>query len=209
MNAPYAVLIGLPGSGKSTVGRALSARVGVSFRDTDEDVEQTTGRSIADLFAWEGERRFRELEREAVAAALAEHRGVLALGGGAVLDPLTRARLAGRNVVHLRADPAQLADRLRGDTTRPLLTGAGQGRLNELARTRTPLYERLARVSVATAGRTPDAVADAVVRSLGSLGPGVGRAQGLGVQTRAAVGAHVQGEQHRGHDDRGDHMAQE
>src|SRR6478609_1396299 len=98
---PRAVLVGPPGAGKSTVGRALADRWSVGFRDTDADVEASTGESVADLFVVRGEAAFRELERDAVAAALVEHDGVLALGGGAVVDPSTRALLADHVVVHL------------------------------------------------------------------------------------------------------------
>ena len=109
-SGPIAVLVGVPGSGKSTIGRALAAALGVEFRDTDTDVEVDTGRSIADIFVQSGEPEFRRLEEAAVAEALTDHRGVLALGGGAVtsaptrellLDALQDAQAAGINTVML------------------------------------------------------------------------------------------------------------
>ena len=108
---PVVVLVGVPGAGKSTVGEALAQRLGVGFRDTDADVEATTGRAIADIFVESGEPEFRRLEASAVATALAEHDGVLALGGGAVTDPATRAALVGRPVVWLRIETAAASQR--------------------------------------------------------------------------------------------------
>src|SRR3954447_26250031 len=98
---PKAVVIGPPGSGKTTVGKALAVRLATSFRDTDEDVEAVAGKPVGEIFVDDGEERFRELEREAVRLALAEHEGVLAVGGGAVLAAETRELLAGHTVVYL------------------------------------------------------------------------------------------------------------
>src|SRR4051812_38120360 len=91
---PVLVLVGAPGAGKTTIGHLVAKQLEVSFRDTDTDVEATAGKSVADIFVTDGEATFRELERAAVATALREHDGVLALGGGAVLDAQTRAALA-------------------------------------------------------------------------------------------------------------------
>ncbi|OSZ55238.1 shikimate kinase, partial [Streptomyces pharetrae CZA14] len=96
---PVVVLVGPMGVGKSTVGRLLAERLGVEYRDTDDDIVAEQGRAIADIFVDEGEPYFRAVEKRAVHQALAEHDGVLALGGGAILDPDTRALLAGRPVV--------------------------------------------------------------------------------------------------------------
>ena len=96
------VLIGPMGAGKTTVGGLVAAHLGTIVRDTDHDVEAETGRTIAEIFVDDGEEAFRALERAAVAAALATHDGVLALGGGAVLDPGTRELLAGHEVGFLR-----------------------------------------------------------------------------------------------------------
>ncbi len=99
---PRVVLVGPMGAGKTTVGNLLAAAWGVGLRDTDQDVEAAEGRAISDIFVDDGEEHFRGLERQAVASALAQHDGVLALGGGAVLDPATRDLLAGHTVVFLR-----------------------------------------------------------------------------------------------------------
>lgn len=101
MTAPVVVLVGPPGAGKTTVGRAVADLLGVTYRDTDEDIVRTAGKPISEIFIDDGEPHFRDLERAAVAAALDGHDGVLSLGGGAVMDAGTRARLAGLPVVFL------------------------------------------------------------------------------------------------------------
>src|SRR5438045_1449052 len=99
------------GVGKSTVGELLAQRLGVGYRDTDEDIVAGQGRSIADIFVDEGEPAFRAIEKQAVHTALAEHEGVLALGGGAILDADTRALLAGQRVVYLSMDVEEAVKR--------------------------------------------------------------------------------------------------
>jgi len=167
---PALVLVGPPGSGKSTVGALLAARLGSTFRDTDADVESMAGTSIADLFVEQGEPAFRTLERDAVAAALAEHTGVLALGGGAVLDQATRELLAGRLVVFLDVGIADAARRVGLNRDRPLLLGNPRTQWLRLMEARRPLYESVATVRVDTDGRTPDEVADAVLTRLAEVG---------------------------------------
>ncbi|RYJ03840.1 MAG: AAA family ATPase, partial [Actinomycetales bacterium] len=120
---PVVVLVGPPGAGKSTVARGLARRLGVAVRDTDHDVEDTVGKPVSEIFIDDGEARFRELEAAAVQAALQEHEGVLALGGGAILAEETRAALAGRPVVFLEVGLAEEARRVGLGTSRPLLLG--------------------------------------------------------------------------------------
>lgn len=163
---PRAVLVGPMGAGKSTVAGLLAERWGVAVRDTDEDVERAEGRPISEIFVDSGEAHFRALERAAVSRALAEHDGVLALGGGAVLDPATRAELAGHPVVFLRVGLADAASRVGLGTSRPLLLGNVRGRLKALLDERTPLYEEVATVVVDTDGRTPDDVAADIADAL-------------------------------------------
>ena len=160
--SPRVVLIGAMGAGKSTVGRLLADAWGVAFRDTDEDVEAETGRSISDIFVEDGEAAFRALERNAVAAALADHDGVLALGGGAVLDPDTQALLADHRVVYLEVGLADASRRVGLGVSRPLLLGNVRGRVKQLLDERAPIYERLASATVNTDGRSARAVADDV-----------------------------------------------
>ena len=114
------------------------------FRDTDHDIEAREGRSVSDIFVDSGEAHFRALERAAVADALAAHDGVLALGGGAVLDPTTRAALAGHRVVFLRVGLGDAAQRVGLGVSRPLLLGNVRGRIKQLIDERTPLYESVA-----------------------------------------------------------------
>lgn len=165
VQGPRAVLVGPPGSGKSTVGKQLAARWGVDFRDTDRDIESAAGATISDLFVQQGEDHFRSLERAAVAKALSEHRGVLAVGGGAVLSDEVRARLVGHLVIHLDVGLAAAMQRLRMNRSRPLLVGNVRGRWQELADERRPLYLEVATVTVSTDGRSPTQVVDAVVQA--------------------------------------------
>jgi shikimate kinase len=162
MSRPRVVLVGPMGAGKSTVGRLLADRWGVAFRDTDDDVEQAEGRSISDIFVDSGEDHFRALERAAVARAVREHDGVLAVGGGAVMAEETRALLAGQRVVFLRVGLTDAASRVGLGTSRPLLLGNVRGTMKALLDERTPVYESVARAVVDTDARTPDEVADAV-----------------------------------------------
>ncbi|MFE9094525.1 shikimate kinase [Streptomyces sp. NPDC007264] len=163
MSAPVVVLVGPMGVGKSTVGRVLAQRLGVGYRDTDDDIVAAQGRSIADIFVDEGEPVFRALEKAAVRTALAEHEGVLALGGGAVLDGGTRSALAGRHVVYLSMDVEEAVKRTGLNVARPLLTVNPRKQWRELMEARRPLYEEVATAVVATDGRSPEEVAQAVL----------------------------------------------
>jgi shikimate kinase len=164
MNHPRVVLVGTMGAGKTTIGRRLSEDWGVGFRDTDEDIEAAEGRTVADIFVDSGEAAFRALERAAVAEALSTHGGVLALGGGAVLDPSTRALLDGHRVVFLRVGLSDAASRVGLGVSRPLLLGNVRGQMKQLIDERTPVYESVATHVVDTDGLDPDEVV-AQVRS--------------------------------------------
>ncbi|MFJ3912241.1 shikimate kinase [Streptomyces vinaceus] len=163
---PLVVLVGPMGSGKSTVGALLAERLGAPYRDTDADIVAAQGREISDLFVDEGEPYFRELERQAVAAAVAEHTGVLALGGGAVLDAGTRELLAGLPVAYLSMDVEEAVRRVGLGQARPLLAVNPRRQWRELMEARRPLYTEVARVVVATDDRTPEEVAQAVLDAL-------------------------------------------
>ena len=166
VSVPVVVLVGAPASGKSTVGTAVARALDLPFRDTDRDVEATAGNSVADVFVDAGEEHFRALEQEAVRRALAEHHGVLALGGGAVLSPGTRELLVaygrgGGTVVWLEVDLPSAAKRAGLSRDRPLLQVNPRAVLRSLLEARTPLYREVATVTVPTGGREPgDVVAD-------------------------------------------------
>jgi shikimate kinase len=156
---PLVVLVGPPGAGKSTVGTLVAQRRGVEFRDTDRDVEETAGATVAEIFVERGEAEFRQLERDAVATALDRHDGVLALGGGAVMDDSTRARLAGHRVVFLDVGLSDAARRVGLNRDRPLLIGNPRAQLRVMLEERRPLYDEVATYTVATDGRTVEDVA--------------------------------------------------
>jgi len=160
------VLVGPPGSGKTTIGRELAATLGVELRDTDQAIETAQGQSISDIFMNDGEPRFRELESAEVVASLTSHTGVLALGGGAVMDPLTQAALAGHTVVFLEVAIADAARRVGFDQSRPLMALNPRAQWSQMMAVRRPTYERLATFTVQTAGRTPREIAAEIARRL-------------------------------------------
>jgi shikimate kinase len=165
--APRVVLVGPPGAGKSVTGKALARLLHVDFRDTDADVETNAGTTIADLFVERGEEHFRALEREAVAAALASHDGVLALGGGAVLDEATRGLLREQNVAFLDVGIAAAARRVGFNRDRPLLLGNPRAQLLRLMEARRPFYDEVATITVTTDDASPHQVAETIAERLG------------------------------------------
>jgi shikimate kinase len=165
--APKAVLIGLPGSGKSTIGRRLAKALDVSLLDTDAAIEETTGRTIADIFATDGEPEFRRIEEDVIRSALQSHDGVLSLGGGAVTTPGVRDALAGHVVIYLEISAAEGVRRTGGSTVRPLLAGGDRGeKFRKLMVERVPLYRRVATMRINTNRRNPGAVVRHVVERL-------------------------------------------
>ncbi|MEV3897166.1 3-dehydroquinate synthase [Streptomyces anulatus] len=177
MSGPLVVLVGPMGVGKSTVGELLAARLGTTYRDTDADVVAEAGKPIAEIFYDEGEEHFRAMERRAVEAAVAGHTGVLALGGGAVLDAATRELLAGRSVAYLSMDVDEAVRRVGLGAARPLLAVNPRRQWRELMDARRHLYEEVARTVVATDEHTPEEVAQAIIDALelpeGQAAPGV------------------------------------
>ncbi|HSX96172.1 MAG TPA: shikimate kinase [Streptomyces sp.] len=154
------------GVGKSTVGQLLAERLGVAYRDTDDDIVAEQERAIAEIFVDEGEPAFRAIEKRAVRTALAEHDGVLALGGGAILDADTRALLSGQRVVYLSMDVEEAVRRTGLNAARPLLAVNPRKQWRELMDARRSLYEEVATAVVATDGRTPEEVTRAALDAL-------------------------------------------
>jgi shikimate kinase len=163
---PVCVLVGPPGSGKTSTGLVLAEALGVEFRDTDADIEQAAGKPVPDIFVDDGEPHFRTLERAAVAAALASFDGVLALGGGAVLAEETRTALAGRTVVFLSVELPDAIRRVGLGQGRPLLAVNPRATLKHQLAQRRPVYESVATLTVATDGLTPEQVAAEVLSRL-------------------------------------------
>ncbi|AMO61770.1 shikimate kinase [Mycolicibacterium phlei] len=165
--APRAVLVGLPGSGKSTIGRRLAKALGLELLDTDAAIEETTGRTIADIFATDGEAEFRRIEEEVIRSALQTHDGVLSLGGGAVTTPGVREALAGHTVIYLEISANEGIRRTGGSTVRPLLAGPDRAeKYKELMAQRVPLYRKVATMRVNTNRRNPGAVVRYIVSRL-------------------------------------------
>ena len=163
---PVCVLVGPPGSGKTTTGQALAQLLSVPFRDTDADIEQRAGKPIPEIFIDDGEPHFRALERAAVAEALGSFDGVLALGGGAILAEQTRAALAGHTVIYLSVGLSEAVKRVGLGQGRPLLAVNPRATLRHQLEQRRPLYESVATVTVDTDDRTPEAVAAEIAATL-------------------------------------------
>ena len=176
------VMVGLPGSGKTTVGRQLARRLHLPFVDSDHAIEERLGCSIREFFEREGEERFRDIESEVLDALTREHRGVLSTGGGSVLRSINRERLQSRgHVFYLRSSPEEVFRRLRHDQNRPLLQVADpQARLRDLFHTRDPLYREAAHYVVETGRPNVASLVNMIVSQLELAGhisaaPPVGR----------------------------------
>ncbi|RRQ28838.1 shikimate kinase [Rhodococcus sp. Eu-32] len=164
---PYAVLIGPPGAGKSTIGRRVAQALELELLDTDAAIERTTGRTIADIFAEDGEPAFRVIEEQVVADAIATHSGIVSLGGGSILSERTRALLESQTVVYLEISVAEGLRRTGANNARPLLAGPDpRTKYQNLMRTRRPLYRSAATIRVRTDGRSPARVVTQVVAKL-------------------------------------------
>jgi shikimate kinase len=165
--SPVVVLVGPPGSGKSTIAKLLAERLQVTHRDTDADIEAGAGKPIAEIFVDEGEPHFRQLERAAIAAALQDDGEVLSLGGGAILDAGTRSDLAGHTVVFLDVSLGEASKRVGLSVARPLLLGNVRTQLRNLMEARRPLYAEVAKLTVSTDNRTPEEIAEEILEHLG------------------------------------------
>ena len=160
------VLVGFMGAGKTTVGHILADRLGTAFVDSDVYLERQLGRTIADVFAVDGEQHFRELEHRAINELVRGPDAVLALGGGALGDARTRAILRNTTVVYLRVGYDEALSRVRQDRFRPMLQRAD---LDQVYAGRLAAYAEVAAVQVDTNGRRPDAIVLDVLRELTRL----------------------------------------
>ncbi len=166
MSGPKLVLVGPPGAGKTTVGELVAKLLDTDFRDTDRDIEAGVGKSIADIFLEDGEAGFRALERAAVAAALQQHQGVLALGGGAVMDPSTQQLLTSHRVVFLDVGLTAAVQRTGMNNARPLLAVNPRATMKAMLDERRETYESLAFATVVTDSVEPMVIAEQVVALL-------------------------------------------
>ena len=163
---PAAILIGPPGAGKTTVGALVAALLGLDFVDADEVIELAVGKPVGDIFVQDGEQAFRALESATTARLIASHPGVLALGGGAILDPGTRDLLAGQRVVYLETGFTSAVRRTGLDAPRPLLLGNPRARMKTLLEERLPVYASLAWITVPTDDREPEDIAAEIAARL-------------------------------------------
>lgn len=164
---PRAVLVGPPGAGKSTIGRRLARALDVAMFDTDVAIELETGRTIAEIFATDGEPEFRKIEEAVVRRAVLEQQGIVSLGGGAILSRATRRLLKGRTVVYLEISVAEGLRRTGANKSRPLLNGPDPGaKYRELMRRRRPLYREVATIRVRTDGRSPGRVVKQILAKM-------------------------------------------
>lgn len=163
-------LIGMMGSGKTTLGRRLAKECDLTFVDLDREIEARTGVSVATIFEIEGEAGFRLRETQLLAEFSQGDLGVVATGGGSVLSPLNRARLLARHgVVYLHATPQLVYQRTRHDRSRPLLQVADPlARIRSLIEQRDPLYREVADL-VIEAGRDPSAVVNTLKQAYPQL----------------------------------------
>lgn len=161
------MLIGPPGAGKSSIGKNLAKRMNLNFIDTDEVIENRSGKKISDIFLEDGEAGFRALEKESVLEALRQADSIISLGGGAVLDSETQSVLREMNrVVYLEVSISNAAPRIGFNRDRPLLLGNPRQQWLSLMEHRKPIYESLAKYQVSTDNRKVNEVAEILVEEL-------------------------------------------
>ena len=164
--APAAIFVGTMGAGKTSVGQAVAELLGLPFADTDALIEAKAGKPVSEIFFDDGEDAFRLLERETVAAALRDFDGVLALGGGAIMNDATRALLKEHTVIWLSVELSDAVKRVGLGAGRPMLAINPRATMKFLLDQRKPLYAEVATHTVPTDGREIDDIAAEVVELL-------------------------------------------
>jgi len=163
------VLVGVPGAGKTTVGKLLARAMNVDFFDSDQVIESRAGKSVSDIFTQDGEPAFRKIEHDVVCELLQNDAAVLALGGGSLGNDDTRTQVSKAKVVWLIAGLAQAVDRVGMNRNRPLLLGNVRGQLADLMTAREPLYKEVATIAVDTSKLIPSEVVQAITDELMKL----------------------------------------
>jgi shikimate kinase len=163
------VLVGVPGAGKTTVGKLLAKKLGIDFFDSDQVIESRAGKSVSDIFTQDGEPAFRKLEHDVIVELLGSSNAVVALGGGSLGNDETRARVKGATAVWLVAGLAQAVDRVGMNRNRPLLLGNVRGQLADLMAAREPFYREVAAIAVDTSKLIPSEVVTEIVSELGKI----------------------------------------
>ena len=163
------VLVGVPGAGKTTVGKLLAKNLGIDFFDSDQVIESRAGKSVSDIFTQDGEPAFRKLEHDVIVELLDSNNVVLALGGGSLGNDETRAKVKDATTVWLVAGLAQAVDRVGMNRNRPLLLGNVRGQLADLMVAREPFYKEVAAIAVDTSKLIPSEVVTEIVSELGKI----------------------------------------
>jgi shikimate kinase len=163
------VLVGVPGAGKTTVGKLLAKDLGIDFFDSDQVIESRSGKSVSDIFTQDGEPAFRKLEHDVIVELLDSNNVVLALGGGSLGNEETRAKVKDATTVWLVAGLAQAVDRVGMNRNRPLLLGNVRGQLADLMAAREPFYKEVAAIAVDTSRLIPSEVVTEIVAELGKI----------------------------------------
>jgi len=163
------VLVGVPGAGKTTVGKLLANNLGIDFFDSDQVIESRAGKSVSDIFTQDGEPAFRKLEHDVIVELLDSNNVVLALGGGSLGNEETRAKVKDATTVWLVAGLAQAVDRVGMNRNRPLLLGNVRGQLADLMAAREPFYKEVAAIAVDTSKLIPSEVVTEIVSELGKI----------------------------------------
>ena len=163
------VLVGVPGAGKTTVGKLLAKSLGINFFDSDQVIESRAGKSVSDIFTQDGEPAFRKLEHDVIVELLDSNNVVLALGGGSLGNDETRAKVKDATTVWLVAGLAQAVDRVGMNRNRPLLLGNVRGQLADLMAAREPFYKEVAAIAVDTSKLIPSEVVTEIVSELGKI----------------------------------------